>query len=50
MARKVTTEYAQVKADVDLLDSLTRQVQEAQEYFDLGMEESDDSVEAEVAR
>jgi peptide chain release factor 2 len=49
VARKVTTDYAQVKADVDLLDALQKRIDEAEELYDLSVEEDDDSFEPEVA-
>jgi peptide chain release factor 2 len=48
-ARKVTTELARVREDVELVDRLDGEVDDAQTLFQLGREESDDSVEPEIA-
>ena len=47
-ARKVTSELARVKDDIDLLDGLDRRLSDVEVLYELGREESDDSVEAEV--
>jgi peptide chain release factor 2 len=47
-ARKVTSDLSAVKDDVDLVDDLERRLDDVQTLFDLGREEDDDSVEAEV--
>jgi peptide chain release factor 2 len=48
-ARKVTTEQSRVRADVDLVDALDARIVDAETLFQLGREESDDSVEEEIA-
>jgi peptide chain release factor 2 len=48
VGQKVTREYGQVKGDVDLLDGLAGRLEEAETLFELGREESDDSVEGEI--
>src|SRR5689334_17073441 len=48
-ARTVTSELSAVRDDVDLIDGLEQRVSDVQTLFDLGREEDDDSVEAEVA-
>jgi peptide chain release factor 2 len=48
VAQKVTREYTQVKADVDLLDNLTSRVSDAETLFQLATEEGDESVTAEL--
>ena len=48
VARKVTTEYAQVKADVDLLDSLIGRIDDARTLYALAVEEDDGTVEKEI--
>ncbi|MGI9032632.1 MAG: peptide chain release factor 2 [Acidimicrobiales bacterium] len=47
-ARKVTSELALVKDDIDLLEGLERRLSDVEVLFELGREEADDSVEAEV--
>ena len=47
-ARKVTSELALVKDDIDLLDGLEGRLSDVEVLYELGREESDDSVEAEV--
>jgi len=47
-ARKVTSEMAGVKDDVDLVDRLRARLSDAEVLFQLGREEGDDSVEAEL--
>jgi peptide chain release factor 2 len=48
LARKVQTEFAAVADDLDTFDDLIRRLDDAETLWQLGMEESDDSVEAEV--
>ncbi len=48
-ARKVQTEYAAVKADLDTFDQLTAKLEDTATLNELAMEESDASVEAELA-
>jgi peptide chain release factor 2 len=47
-ARKVTSELALVKDDIDLLDGLEARLSDVEVLFELGRDEADDSVEAEV--
>jgi peptide chain release factor 2 len=47
-ARKVTSELALVKDDLDLFDGLSSRLSDVEVLFELGREEADDSVEAEV--
>jgi len=47
-ARKVTTEMARVRDDLELVDGLQDRLSELETLFDLGREEGDDSVEAEI--
>jgi peptide chain release factor 2 len=47
-ARQLTTEMANVRTDVELVDALEQRVEDLETLFDLGREESDDSVEAEI--
>jgi peptide chain release factor 2 len=47
-ARKVTSELALVKDDIDLLDGLERRLSDVETLYELAREEADDSVEAEV--
>ncbi len=47
-ARKVTSELALVKDDIDLLEGLEARLSDVEVLHELGREESDDSVEAEV--
>jgi peptide chain release factor 2 len=47
-ARKVTTELARVRDDLDLIEALEERLSEVETLFDLGREEADDSVEAEI--
>jgi peptide chain release factor 2 len=49
VGQRITREYNQTKADVDLLDRLAAQLSDAQTLFDLGVEEDDESVEAELS-
>jgi peptide chain release factor 2 len=46
--QRVTREYGQTKADIDLLDGLRGQVADAETLYELAVEESDDSVAAEL--
>jgi peptide chain release factor 2 len=47
-ARKVTTELARVRDDLELIDGLDERASELETLFDLGREEGDDSVEGEI--
>jgi len=47
-ARKVSGELSVVRDDVDLIDGLEQRVSDVQTLFELGREEGDDSVEAEI--
>jgi len=47
-ARKVTSELALVKDDIDLLEGLERRLSDVEVLYELSREEADDSVEAEV--
>jgi peptide chain release factor 2 len=47
-ARKVTTELARVRDDLELMDGLEERLSELETLFELGREEGDDSVEGEV--
>ena len=47
-ARKVTSELALMKDDIDLLDGLKARLSDVEVLFELSREEADDSVEAEV--
>src|SRR5439155_21214941 len=46
--RKVTSELSAVRDDVDLIDGLEQRVSDVQPLFELGREEGDDSVGAEI--
>src|SRR5436190_1848806 len=48
-ARKVSGEFAAVRDDVELVDELERRRSDAQTLFELGRDESDGSVEPEIA-
>ena len=48
-ARKVTTEQSRVRVDVELIDGLDERVADLETLFELAREESDDSVEGEIA-
>jgi peptide chain release factor 2 len=48
VARKVQTELSSVSDDLDLYDRLAGRVDDAETLYQLGVEEHDDSVEAEV--
>jgi peptide chain release factor 2 len=47
-ARRVTTELSSVRDDIELVDGLDARVEDAQTLYQLGREESDDSVEPEI--
>jgi peptide chain release factor 2 len=47
-ARRVTTELAAVRDDVELIEGLEARVEDAQTLFELGREEGDESVEPEI--
>ena len=47
-ARKVTSELANVKDDIDMLDGLDRRLSDVEVLYELGREEGDDSVADEV--
>ena len=47
--KAVSSEFSALSDDIGLLDSLAGAIEDAQTLYDLGVEESDDSVEAEVA-
>jgi peptide chain release factor 2 len=47
-ARSVTTELARLKDDIDLVSGLERRLADVDTLYELGREEGDDSVEAEV--
>ena len=47
-ARRVTSELAEVRDDVVLVDDLTGRVDDLETLFELGREEGDDSVEPEI--
>jgi peptide chain release factor 2 len=47
-ARKVTSDLSTVRDDVDVIDGLEQRLSDVQTLFELGREEDDDSVEAEV--
>jgi peptide chain release factor 2 len=48
-ARDVTTEMARVRDDVELVDGLDARVSDLETLYELSREESDDSVEGEIA-
>ena len=48
-ARAVSTEFTRVKEDVDLLDSLNAQIEDAEVLYELAQSESDESQEADIA-
>jgi peptide chain release factor 2 len=48
-ARKVTGELSAVVEDIELFEKLSARIDDADTLFELGREEADDSVEAEVA-
>src|SRR5262245_60490490 len=47
--RKVTTELARVREDVTLVDGLAEKLSDAQTLYELAREESDESLEPEIA-
>ena len=47
-ARKVTTELARLRDDLELFDGLEDRLSEVETLFELGREEADDSVEPEI--
>jgi peptide chain release factor 2 len=47
-ARRVTTEMSRVRDDLELYDDLLRRLDDAETLWELGREEGDDSVEAEI--
>jgi peptide chain release factor 2 len=47
-AREVTSELSRVREDVQLMDDLQRRIDDLETLFELGREESDDSVEQEI--
>ena len=49
-ARKVTTELARVRDDIELVDSLEQGCLDAKTLFDLAREENDDSVEPDIEK
>jgi peptide chain release factor 2 len=49
VGQRVTREYGQTKADVDLIDRLETAVADAETLFELAVEEADDSVEPELS-
>ena len=48
VARKITTEYNVVKADIDLLEDFRGRVEDAETLYQLAVEEHDESVESEL--
>ncbi len=48
VGQRVTREYGQTKADLDLLDRLTRSLSDAVTLYQLAVEEGEDSVEPEL--
>jgi peptide chain release factor 2 len=48
-ARKVTTELSNVKEDLDLVDGLDRRLSDVTTLYELAREESDESLESEIA-
>jgi peptide chain release factor 2 len=49
VGKAVSSEFSALNDDVTLLDSLTGAIEDAQTLYELGIEESDESVEAEIA-
>jgi peptide chain release factor 2 len=49
VGQRVTREYGQIKADVDLIERLQTSVADAETLYELAVEEGDDSVEPELA-
>jgi peptide chain release factor 2 len=48
LGQRVTTEYGQISADVELLERLEARLADAETLYELGREEGDDSVEEEL--
>jgi peptide chain release factor 2 len=48
-ARTVGKEHGQVNSDVELMDRLTRRLDDAETLYELAVEEDDDSQETEIA-
>jgi peptide chain release factor 2 len=48
VGQRVTREYQQTRADVDLLDRLAAQLEDVRTLFEIASEEGDDSVEGEL--
>jgi peptide chain release factor 2 len=48
-ARRVTSELADVRADVELADELARRLEDVETLYGLAVEEADETVEAEIA-
>ena len=48
VGQRVTREYGQSKADIDLLDGLQARISDAETLYQLAVEEGDDSVEGEL--
>src|SRR5919201_4409820 len=49
-ARRVTTELAHVREDVELIDGLDLRLTDLETLYELGREEQDDSVEPEIEK
>src|SRR3982751_1583308 len=49
LARKVTTELARVRDDVEMFDDLQQQVSDLETLAELAREEGDESLEGEIA-
>ena len=47
-ARKVTTELSRLKSDIDVVEALEGRLSDAETLYELGREESDDSIEPEI--
>ncbi|HVB01748.1 MAG TPA: peptide chain release factor 2 [Acidimicrobiales bacterium] len=43
-ARKITTSYTRVKADIDLLDGLYQQIEDARQLFEIANDEGDETL------
>jgi peptide chain release factor 2 len=48
VGQRITREYGQTRADIDLLDGLTARISDAETLYQLAIEEADDSVAAEL--
>jgi peptide chain release factor 2 len=48
IGQRVTREYGQTRADIDLLDGLQHRVADAETLYELALEEADDTVAAEL--